>query len=48
MAAETCTAAGIWSQLSRVASNSWQPEKQLPNDGCDQVPVMNAPLCWSA
>src|SRR5438045_1680687 len=48
VAAETCTAAGIWSQASRVASNCWQPLKQLPNDGRDQLPVTNAPACWSA
>ena len=48
VAAETCTAAGIWSQSCRVASNSWQPLKQPPKEGCDQVPVMNAPFCWSA
>ena len=23
-------------------------EGQQPKDGCDQVPVMNAPFCWSA
>ena len=40
VAAETWTAAGIWSQYSGVASKSWQPLKQLPNAGCCQVPVM--------
>src|ERR1700722_13327964 len=48
VAAETCTAAGIWSQSFLVASKNWQPLKQLPNEGCDQVPAMNAPFCWSA
>ncbi len=48
VAAETSTAAGIWSQSSLAASKSWQPKKQLPNAGCCQVPLMNVPLCWSA
>ena len=40
--------AGIWAQVLRVASKSWQPLLQPPNAGCCQVPVMNVPLCWSA
>ena len=50
LAAETCTAAGIWFQFGRVASNWGQPAWQevSASDGRAQVPVMCAPVCWSA
>src|SRR5690349_5719275 len=46
-AADTCTAAGIWYQLGRVASNWVQPDRHEPNAGHDQLPAMYAPVCWS-
>src|SRR6185503_5468015 len=46
LAADTWTAAGIWLQLGRVASNCWQPDVHEPNDGQDQLPAMKAPVCW--
>src|SRR5690349_12857843 len=39
-AADTWTAAGIWDQLGRVASNWVQPDWQEPNAGHDQLPAM--------
>src|SRR3954463_6977571 len=37
--AETCTAAGIWLQLGRAASNWVQPDVQEPNEGHDRFPL---------
>ncbi len=39
-AAETCTAAGIWNQFGRVASNSRQPWWQEVKAGRFQSPAM--------
>src|SRR2546430_1051199 len=48
LAADTCTAAGIWLHAGRVASNWLQPELQEPNVGHDQFPARQAPGCRSA
>src|SRR3954447_14493876 len=46
-AADTWTAAGIWYQLGRVASNWVQPDRHAVIAGHDQLPAMYAPVCWS-
>src|SRR5690349_17284381 len=46
-AADTWTAAGIWYQFGRVASNWMQPDRHAVIAGHDQFPAMYAPVCWS-
>jgi hypothetical protein len=50
LAAETWTAAGIWFQCGRAASNWRQPfwHDVIRSAGQSQVPAMYAPVCWSA
>ena len=50
LAAETCTAAGIWLQFGRVASNCGQPSWQevSASAGRPRCRRCSAPVCWSA
>src|SRR2546422_10243636 len=50
VAAETCTAAGAWAQLLRVASNCVQPDwhEVRKSAGCWKAVGRKVPLCWLA